>query len=461
MMNLPKIGAALAAFALLLSCNSAAPEYPDKPDKPDTPSEQKALTIGGVSIKDFTIVYHAEESENMARTAANLVKDAVKKTYGTSLNLVSDSGVSVTHKIIVGNVKCSDTEFFGLKERQPFDYSIKCSGGNLVLIGADSWGLMGAASEFCSKFVEPGGTLGEKIITGNARGKAIFPLAANCNLRILDDNIWQYDTDAIPDAWKALNADPRNRTRAPEFAEIIYGTAPDVFALQEYSKTMDGFFAPLVTSKGYKKALDTTPTWNYTPLFFNTATVKLVKAEYLKFDAAWSNSGSKSYTVATFELKSNSARFIVLGTHLWWKSESAQAGSNQARENQAKQIIDKINDLVSNNPNLPVFVMGDMNSNLSSAAMKLFTNAGYKAASQSATTFKDGSKGYHDCDSSGFADITETNLQDTNGTTAIDQLFFYNCEKSGTSVSEYRIIKAPFTIRLTDHCPRYMDIKLK
>ena len=76
------------------------------------------------------------------------------------------------------------------------------------------------------------------------------------------------------------------------------------------------------------------------------------------FEGAWSNSNSKSFTAALFTHKESGKDFIAIGTHLWWKSESAQAGSDNARLEQAELIIAQAREMLGSY-DVPVFVISD------------------------------------------------------------------------------------------------------
>jgi len=51
------------------------------------------------------------------------------------------------------------------------------------------------------------------------RGK--FKVAKGADLRILDDNIWDYSKDTIPPAWRKLGEDPRDSVKAAEKVLLI------------------------------------------------------------------------------------------------------------------------------------------------------------------------------------------------------------------------------------------------
>ena len=159
---------------------------------------------------------------------------------------------------------------------------------------------------------------------------AKFKIAEGADLRILDDNIWDYSQDTIPPKWKEIGEDPRDFRRAPQFARLVKDYMPDVFAFQEYSAHMHNEFYPLVEKKGYVIAWESKEDWNNTPIFYNKKTLEPIYVYYNMYTPArWCNHGSKSFTSAVFRRKADGKVFAVIGTHLWWKSDKAQPGSTR------------------------------------------------------------------------------------------------------------------------------------
>lgn len=418
-------------------------------------------SIGGVAASEFSIVYALPGTTcdcwNIEKEIANELKTALFKSQKASIS-VKESGTSEKeHEILIGNTNRAASKQAYTENSDPFDYKISMSGGKLVISGGE-WGVRHAANLLINDYINAGKAVPATIsVSGNARGKQLFARTTRSNLRIFDDNIWQYDKTTVPDVWSAAGEDPRNSFRGVQFADIVAAFMPDVFGFQEYSSKMEAVFLPKIKNYGYSKCVES-QTVNFTPIFYNPATVQLVKDGYWLFTPAqWSNSNTKSFTWAVFKLKASGYQFAVVCTHLWWKSESEQAGSNQARCEQVNVIRAKVAE-IEKEYSCPVFVAGDMNCNLKSDAMKFFLNDSYEPCAQIATVSKDGSKGHHACAESGFAAPT-TNTAADNGMSSIDQFFVHN---KGTiaKVLTFKKVYADFTYPLTDHCPNYVDVAL-
>ncbi len=451
----------LLYFLLCLALTLASCSRPEPVNEPEPDTEDlSSLPIWGSGSR-YRIVYHAEEDDNLAYTCATEIADVLRKERKTSLQVVSDKTASSSseYEISVGMTSRKGVSEFLASGHDTFDYLVCASERRLIIVGASGWSLRAATEKILTDYIRPGKAIPSDLrITGNCRGQYLFPLESGANLRLLDNNIWSYNEEVVPASWAALNADPRNSFRSRQYAAMVQALLPDVFAWQEYAQAMQNLVEPMIAGK-YTSVLPfgKEGIHNATPLFYNKETVELLEADYLLFPGEYNNGNSKSYTAAVFRHKATDARFIVVGTHLWWQSESAKPGSNDARTAQAKMIANKVEDLLIDY-DCPVFVMGDMNSRLDSEAIRVFTDRGYKDCGISATVHRDSFKGHHTCsETAGFSWTPQT---DDNCATAIDHIFEYN-GTDRSKVLAHRIITAKFTLSLTDHCPRYVDVCLE
>lgn len=442
----------LAAF---LSCEREPVGGKDEPD----PAEE-GFTIAGEAAASYRIVYDGDETEGIIRNAAILLRNAFKEYTQSEVQVFSESTREAEREILVGD--CGRKEGGSGSYSDSFEWSISCINGKIYIEGGSSWAVLGGVKSLINKYISQDIDIPADIAaSGSCRSTYIFDKPSGTNLRLLDYNIWAYDKTSIPSAFYSdgvLLYDPRNEKRSKDFASVVRCTEPDVFAFQEYSEKMSVYFEPLVISK-FKKCTTADSQWSWTPLFYNSSTVTLKKVVYRLYDAPWSNSNSKSFTAALFTHKESGKGFIVIGTHLWWKSESAQAGSNNARLEQAGLIIEQARQMLETD-DVPVFVMGDMNCNHASTAIQAFVVDGYKSASKEASEKRDGSRGYHSCSENGFSPETEDQLKDVNGDTAIDHILYKNCDNKA-DVRYYTIIHTSFTYPMSDHAPRYVDVTLK
>lgn len=293
--------------------------------------------------------------------------------------------------------------------------------------------------------------------TGNPSLAYLFPKADGANLRILDMNIWEWDgtRDKLPNAWKEAGADCTNEVRSVGFGGIVSAYLPEVVCLQEYSPEMHEHLYPKFRRSGYEMTF-VPDSVNYTPVFYRKSQVKLLETAYFPFEQPYNNHDTKSFTTAVFKLKKSGRKFIVVNTHLWWKGEKVMAGSDNARTRQLQIIMAEAARL-REKYDCPIFLMGDMNCNLRSEALRNVVAAGYKPAWEIATVHGDLRCGHHKCSKDGFS--RKQNKTD-DGFGCIDHFLVYDPSdrvEVKTFVRDY----AWFTVKLTDHYPNYADILLK
>ena len=305
------------------------------------------------------------------------------------------------------------------------------------------------------------------------------------NLRIFDDNIWQYDSKNIPKAWVPLGVDPRDSVRSIGFAKLVKDYAPDIVTLQEYSSHMDIYLAPKLRALGFTNAIEKGESWNFTPIYYDSTAVELLKVNYnLYKPQTFSNANTKSFTSAVFRHKGNGKVFALINTHLWWKRDNAQPGSMMAKASQVRLMMAEA-EMLKAEFDCPVFMAGDMNCEENTVPIRQLLEEGYVPCYKAATVFADTQNGHHLCSAAGYS-AKSNRLSPTRSEGAIDHFFIYNAgaaagvaagsaagaaagsatgsasggAASPTEVLVYYCITSPYTLALTDHYPNYVDIKL-
>lgn len=287
-----------------------------------------------------------------------------------------------------------------------------------------------------------------------------YPLTEGCNLRILDDNIWDYSQDTIPPAWQKLGVDCRDDVRSKGFARLVRAHMPDVFTIQEYSEHMHQRLYPLLKQYGYEIA-DTGKdgNWNNTPVYYLPAKLTLKYDNYVLYTpSAWSNHGSKSYTAVVFTLKESGKNFAVLNTHLWWKSDKACSGSTYARAAQVNLMLAE-GEYVRDTFNCPIFVTGDMNCEENTLPIRQWLDAGYVPCYRAATLYGNQDNGHHICSPKDGFSAASRRKGPERSRGAIDHCFIYNA--GNTEVRVFDCIQSDYILPLTDHFPNLIDIELK
>lgn len=232
---------------------------------------------------------------------------------------------------------------------------------------------------------------------------------------------------------------------------------PDVLCFQEMTAVMINFIKNALKAEGKSYELLTYVSGSekpYTCILYRSDRLKLLEQGHHDF-AYGNDSNSKGYTWGYFEIKESGKRFVALSTHMWWKSESAQAGSNQWREDQANEIV-AATAALQERLKCPIFAMGDFNCATDSKAFKNFLSGGFSDTFDlvdPATGFRDNNMGYHSCSASGYA--RETSNQPYKGK-SIDHIIVRNL--LGTKILRFDHARPYFYIKLSDHYPVFVDV---
>lgn len=290
---------------------------------------------------------------------------------------------------------------------------------------------------------------------------ARYKIAKPADIRILDDNIWDYSLDTIPPKWKEIGEDPRDFVRAPQFARLITDYMPDVLTLQEYSSHMHAELYPSINKEGYVIAWESGEDWNNTPVFYYGKTMEPLYVKYHKYTPAqWCNRGTKSYTSVVLKRKSDGGVFSVINTHLWWKSDKMQPGSTMARASQLRLIMAEAEIIRAKFGNIPVFVVGDLNCEENTVPLQQLIQGGYVPCYKVATGYGDINNGHHICGpNDGFSKQSTRVAPDREGG-AIDHCLLLDTEGK-TQVIVFDCIMEEYTVKLTDHYPLLLDFKLR
>ena len=281
-------------------------------------------------------------------------------------------------------------------------------------------------------------------------------------LRLMTHNVWNRDSNT-PE-WAEKGEDCSAQARVGGLLRVYKELLPDVIGGQEVSSLM----ADLLKEGFQSEKLGYTLIWGrFTPILFRTDKLDLIDSEFgtypesiRGFEGSFNDVRSKSWNLAVFRVKSSGATFIFVTTHLWWKKNPPdeshinkrgyQAGSDEAREQQIAIVVDKIMEY-SNKYNCPAVLVGDMNTDYNSIAMRYVRNHGFRHAHDIATEYAEESVGYHYC----FPDGYKKQYYNDPFETAIDHIYIMG-EAEG-SVKRFERYSPEYYYTISDHSPAYVD----
>ena len=284
-------------------------------------------------------------------------------------------------------------------------------------------------------------------------------------IRLMSHNIWARDVNS-PD-WEAKGEDCSAPARVGGILRVYRETTPDIIGCQEATDMMNDLLKEGFAAEGVNYTLIWGP---YTPIFFRSDKFELVDSEFGSYpeelpgyEGSFNNERSKSWNLAVFRVKSSGKLFVFATTHLWWKQSpgqklfslgsQVQEGSDEAREYQLGLLIDKAN-RYREKYNCPAVIVGDLNTDYRSKAIRHALSVGYRHAHDIAVEYAEESVGYHNCFPWGY----EKKYFDTPFENAIDHILLIG-EPEG-SVKRFERYSPDYFFPISDHSAAYIDVEL-
>lgn len=414
--------------------------------------------VSGNRLEDYTLVYCNEDTYYESEQPAEYLNDYFLKNLGRKLKVnILSRAINLSRKIVVGKAPYSvSTEYYS-QSPDICSYQIKQEGADLYILGGSDWAIQYAVDYMIDNYFSVDKNVPKNFYkSGSIYGEYLFDKYEGANLRVMTNNIW--DKPCNTDAWKELGEDCSNNVRLKEIAKVYMAYEPDVLALQEMNYYFLNYLVEKINEgdKHYKVAdryVTGSAYRNFTPIIYNTKTVKLLDSDSHVFRYA-SNSNSKSYTWGYFEQKKTGNHFIVFSTHLWWQKDKNYPKSSYYREKQIAEICSKADELIEKY-DCPCFIMGDFNCTASSKEYGTLSTLGFSDCYNTATQYAENSCGRFVCNSQTFSyKVTSSGYQKS-----IDHIAAKNLRQS--EVLTYDYVTPTFYGKLSDHAPLYVDVSLQ
>ena len=295
-------------------------------------------------------------------------------------------------------------------------------------------------------------------------------------MRLMTQNQWNYTDNN--EMWESLGLNCSAAVRMHSHVQILRDLMPDIVGGQEVNIHMQ----QLLKFYCMEAELPYTIVWgNMTPLIYRADKFELLDTEYILYpltvegyEGKFNDANSKSLNLGVFREKASGKVFIFATTHLWWKKDSAnpgsdaafatthpqgkshsvQPGSDEVRRRQIKQAIDLIDTYQKKYNGCPVIFVGDMNASYTSPAIQYALNeGGYSHAHDVATDFRHEGVGYNGCGTKGPGTWREGPFEN-----AIDHILVKDIKQG--AISRFDRYCPDYYLTISDHAPAYIDIEL-
>jgi endonuclease/exonuclease/phosphatase family metal-dependent hydrolase len=245
----------------------------------------------------------------------------------------------------------------------------------------------------------------------------------------------------------------------PGFFKYYMETTPDILGLQEVTAKMADKLMRLFCENGQPYAL----LWGKdTPIIYRTDLFELVDSTFMIYpeefpghEGCFNNSKTKSYNAGVFRIKETGQLFILMTTHLWYKSNDPaskhyQPFSDEARAYQLGLAMDCL-DRLQAKYNCPAVVMGDMNSQRSKPCIQAALARGFSHCYDVAVEHRDEGNGHHYCFPDGFKPYVPSAA-----TNAIDHILVRGFAEG--AIRTYDRYAPEYYMCLSDHIPVWIDV---
>lgn len=411
-----------------------------------------SLTVSGTPIHDFGIIYNSSGRYSEEYLALRF-RDLIDSSIGYRLKVYDDTSLeaaSVKNKILIGK-----TAFSAENVSSGYDYALHINGGNIYMSADSIEGYDKLYYIWNQKILSGGDIVVEDSYSESGNVKDSTDLLKLKNdvsqdVRIVFNNILgNCNNTTHPVIY---------RTRS--VSEMLVSYAPDVLGLQECSPRSRQDIcdiADVLGDYGYTevpaKATNSSKS-NYTPLFYNPKTVKLIDYGYDYYDGSFNDSGSKSLTWAVFEVIVTGKRFAAASTHFFYQSDAAAGRVENAKVIAAR--CKAIYDMYS----CPVIMGGDLNTRIDSNAFRTLTSSGLvdiRAIADKSSTII----GHHTYPEFSTSAGYYKTYYVPNGTYtgSIDHALVYGGDT--VTFDEYYVVTEPYALMSADHCPIVVDFSFK
>ena len=314
-----------------------------------------AVTLGGVDIREWRIVYPSKRTMGENKAAEKL-RDKISALCGYVLDVVKDSDAEAAqYEISVGETSHSDaTLVAGLQKAGSSSY-IGCAGTSVLLGGGNSTALLDAVSRFGDEITAAINRDGRTVAV-TLEAEKLYDSSGNLLTAMSFNNLVSSKTDA----------------RTERVIEMVMKYLPDTVGFQE---TNSAWLNSLVSGLGSFYAYvgegrDGGSNGEYNPIFYNKTKFKVVKSgtRWLsdtpeKASKYEESSLNRIYTYALLERISDGEQIMVINTHL-------EHTSDAARVKQIKVVLAFIQEYCKD---YPIVLTGDFNCTSSSSVYSTIT----------------------------------------------------------------------------------------
>ena len=332
------------------------------------------MTLGGISVREYRIVYPAGEYEERYLESALSVQNSIGKYCGAVLRICSDASQEQPYEILIGQTNRSDSRIYYESAAAPsgMEYGISIQNQKIIVASGGLYTLPFATDLFEERMDSvTDGVLDQ--MEQNIVSLINQPIPqAKGEYRLMTYNILvEYS------GWGSGGTiPPPVELRKEIVSTLILQYQPDVVGLQEVFDNWHDQLPELIDEDYAYVCMDRTDGEpNRSPIIYNKHRLKVVYADYVDIEDTLTQN-RRVVTWAVLEDMETQQRFAVLCTH--W-----DAHYQENRLKQAKRMAELVHQIQDAYGDLPVFALGDFNCVPTREEFIAFlNNSGLKNASE-------------------------------------------------------------------------------
>jgi len=437
-----------------------------------------ALTVGGVSVGEFSICLPKEASASEQRTALILQRILTART-GYVLPITRGEAAADRGQIRIGTALCTTAV-----PNKQHGYKICVKGAVLELAAESLYGYMALQTAISNRLLfTDKDTLeldDDTYYQGTGNSETMGTLRADGDLRLLFHNIWG-------------STDDDYAQRAGMMVELYAEYLPDIIGLQEFAPKHRALIVPALEALGYAEvpvssnnAFYSTEKYTRTPVFYRTETVELLEAGYnclavmdygkypellYGFSAvdvrnAAVGDRSKAVTWGIFRTKADGNVFLAASTHLWWMDGAVHDIARVVQMQEMRNILTEAAESFLTKKGLdgtmPIYIGGDFNTRI---IRDSYHSMGRETPFDAIHTYLPKNERPQDCTTHDYPVYNaETGLWEIDGQPwanydyALDYIFANREALYSYTVLRMEMLYEDYAFAASDHSPIFADI---
>lgn len=395
------------------------------------------VRIGDVSLAEYALVVpYAAKTKFTA--AAEAINERLRGVSGISLPVITDRQDPAAREIWLGPVARGNAP--AASPTDPLAWTLTADSGTIRLDGGSGYAVSGLFSTLLDEAIAKAADSVATLDSQNRTGALTLPAVAledEADVRIMSSNIL-FD-DSLPD-------------RISLIADYYIEHLPDLIGMQEVNNT--GYQAIALVEEFYgvaNRTHDGSSKHGYTPILYRKDKYNLVASGSYLYDSRATDTKSMSWVVV--EDKQTGQKLGLCNTHSslilasYKLKETNAVEGEQWRTDNVRQLLERVAAIRAEYGNIPVFVTGDFNSNASSTSIRTMKKTLPDAADLAVVSKSKGFNSYHNHPD-----------QPTASGLPIDFIFVTD---DVAEVRTHYIDNTEKGVAISDHCPVYIDVKLK